>query len=200
MPNHCENDLYIRAPWYGLETTDRAKEADDIQAVLEFIGVTRPEPTFDFNTLIPYPQPWSEMDKDAREFYKIEDTEPNAHDAYKAARARYLAKWGTDKDGYNSGGYEWCCENWDTKWNAYDVARRDYDGHVIVTFKTAWSPPLKVIAALAAKFPHMTFRLEYFERGMQFCGGVTWRAAGEAEEGFPRFSEWKSKYNGERGG
>lgn len=203
MPNHCENDLFIIAPWYGFEDADKAKEAADIQAVLEFIGMTRAEPTFDFNTLIPYPKRWAEMDKDACELYRAAEEEKDPklqRAAYDVAHELYRSKWGTDKDGYNSGGYEWCCEHWDTKWNAYDVARRDYDGNVIVTFQTAWSPPLKVIAALAEKFPHMTFKLEYFERGMAFCGGVTWRAVDEVEDDFSRFSEWKSKYDGNRGG
>lgn len=202
MPNHCENDLYIIGPWYGFEDADKAREQADIQAVLEFIGMMRPEPTFDFNTLIPYAEPWAAMDKDSHEMFSpchaIKDPVKRAA-ALEGARAAYAAKWHTDKDGYNSGGYKWCCDNWDTKWNAYDVVRRDYDGDTIVTFQTAWSPPLKVIAALAAKFPHMTFRLEYFERGMEFCGGVTWRAESETDEDEPRFFEWKAKYHGSRG-
>lgn len=140
MPNHCENDLYISGPWYGFEAADKAREASDIQAVLEFIGMTRAEPTFDFNTLIPYPKLWEEMDQDAREYYRALDEESDPIKraaAYNAARELYQMKWHTDKDGYNSGGYEWCYEHWDTKWNAYDVARRDYDGNVIVTFQTA---------------------------------------------------------------
>lgn len=57
------------------------------------------------------------MDREAEEARKSQE----AWEAYKA-------KWGTDKNGYNSGGYEWCQDAWGTKWNAYAVARRDYCG------------------------------------------------------------------------
>lgn len=45
--------------------------------------------------------------------------------------------------------YDWNCENWGTKWNAYDIhAENNY-----VEFSTAWSAPLPVIAKLALMFP-----------------------------------------------
>lgn len=45
--------------------------------------------------------------------------------------------------------YDWACEHWATKWNAYDIeTETDH-----VQFDTAWSAPHPVIAALAAKFP-----------------------------------------------
>lgn len=41
--------------------------------------------------------------------------------------------------------YGWCCENWGTKWNAYE---RGCDGDTIY-FETAWSAPHPVIEELA---------------------------------------------------
>jgi hypothetical protein len=46
--------------------------------------------------------------------------------------------------------HDWCCEKWGTKWNAYDIERRDQQ---TVRFETAWAPPLPVIKALSEKFP-----------------------------------------------
>jgi hypothetical protein len=165
MPNHCENDLYLRGP------------SADVAAVLAHIGADQTPPKFDFNTLIPYPEPFKSMDDDMKRMGLTTWPAPNDPEraAKLAERSRqqevYKAKWGTMNDGYNSGGYGWCCAAWGTKWNAYEVARRDYDGWVCVTFQTAWAPPRPVIVALATRFPTVTFQLEYFEHGMSFAGG-----------------------------
>ena len=44
--------------------------------------------------------------------------------------------------------YEWCIDNWGTKWNAYED-HCDQNSNTI-TFDTAWSCPLKVLEGLAA--------------------------------------------------
>ena len=41
--------------------------------------------------------------------------------------------------------YDWCCENWGTKWNAEDV---NIDGESI-SMLTAWAPCIPVLAELA---------------------------------------------------
>ena len=45
--------------------------------------------------------------------------------------------------------YSWRIRAWGTKWNAYDIEF----GQNEVSFDTAWSPPVPVIEALAAKYP-----------------------------------------------
>lgn len=45
--------------------------------------------------------------------------------------------------------YDFGCERWGTKWNAYDI--EEVEGGI--KFETAWRAPHPVIAALAAKFP-----------------------------------------------
>ncbi|MFZ1411861.1 MAG: hypothetical protein WAS07_10415 [Micropruina sp.] len=169
MPNHVENDLYITGP-----------EAD-VVAALEFMGVNETPAKFDFGRIIPYPEPYASMDA---EYQAIPDLVGVYRDgpewdaraeARRVATSAYKAKWNTTSDGFNSGGYEWRLNAWGTKWGAYDVKRRDYDNKVIVTFQTAWSPPSDAIfAALAQRFPACSLTLEYFERGMGFCGGASW--------------------------
>ena len=197
MPNHCENDLYIKPSWSGgFDDAAKAAERATVQEVLDFLGAEGEQPTFDFGKLIPYPAEWAAMDAD---YHALGEW---GTDEFHANREAYQSKWHTDKDGYNSGGYEWCIDNWGTKWNAYEVARRDFDGDVIVSFKTAWSPPLPVIAALAERFPHMNFVLEYFEMGVGFYGGVRYTdvdsVAKYSDE--PRVVEWRGEYKGTRGG
>jgi len=61
--------------------------------------------------------------------------------------------------------YDWCVENWGTKWNSYD-------GNVTengIGFNTAWSPPVGVIVALSKRIGK-SLRLIYDEPNMDFCG------------------------------
>jgi hypothetical protein len=200
MPNHCENDLYIQG------------EQADTDALLLHIGMLKPKPEFDFNTLVPYPDPFKTMDDEAEAFGWAK--RPSASDperAFKLAELKkieqaYVAKWGTTNDGFNSGGIEWRHDNWGTKWNAYDVARRDYDGRICVTFQTAWAPPTPIIVALAKRFPTVTISLEYFERGMEVAGGFTCESEDDHWQDEPwkpgvMSSQWELKgYRGKRGG
>jgi hypothetical protein len=111
------------------------------------------ERTFDFDRIIAYPRKYKNMDALAEQWDpKQGGTRP--------------------KDGYNSGGYEWCIEHWGTKWNATDVVIED-DGSsddVVFHFSTAWSPPEPVIQELSRQHPDLTFDLRYFESGMGFNG------------------------------
>lgn len=107
-------------------------------------------------------------------------------------------------DGFNAGGYEWCIANWGTKWGAYNVARRDYGG-ACVTFQTAWGPSKQVVLALHKLFPLCNLHLEFFERGMEFTGGMSALSEDEWYEDSPwqagvASSEWNGKYRGHRGG
>lgn len=52
--------------------------------------------------------------------------------------------------------YEWCYDNWGTKWNACDV----YWGEYEVSFSTAWSPVTDLVKKLAEKFPSV--EMEYY--------------------------------------
>ena len=61
--------------------------------------------------------------------------------------------------------YDWSCENWGTKWNAYDIETND-DGF---SFCTAWTPARPVIERLAFLFPEADFLYTGNEPGCGFC-------------------------------
>jgi hypothetical protein len=63
--------------------------------------------------------------------------------------------------------YGWRSENWGARSNSYEGQVTE-DG---ISFNTAWSPPIPVIAALA-KQVGKPLRLIYDEAGMDFCGEV----------------------------
>lgn len=190
MPNHVENDLYL------------CGKKEDIQRVLLHIGALDVDPKFDCNRIIPYPEAYAQRDAERRAVEKCKcPIERSRLDD------EFVAKYGNSSDGYNTSGYEWCCKNWGTKWGCYELVRRDYHG-VCLTFRTAWSPPAPIIVALAKLFPEVTFRLEYFERGMAFCGGFSCPSKDDyyAEDGASEWmpgvvdDEWREKYGGRRGG
>jgi hypothetical protein len=193
MPNHCHNDLWIEGP------------EEEVAKLLAHVGADKEKPEFDFDKIIAYPELFRKMDDDFPHWCNPDITDRPA------AMAAYTAKWGTEKDGFNIGGYDWCVTNWGTKWNAYEIARRDYDGDVCVTFQTAWAPPRPVIAALHKAFPKCGLSLEYFEQGGAYCGGVTYLSQGDWEDYYEdergpfapgeADEEWYSKeYRGKRGG
>lgn len=68
------------------------------------------------------------------------------------------------------GWYDWCIQNWGTKWSGYDG--RFNDEQTAFSFDTAWSPPLPIIKKLA-EITGQTFILGYIEQGNFFCGKYT---------------------------
>lgn len=58
--------------------------------------------------------------------------------------------------------YDWSCENWGTKWNAYDYDITEDDiADGVIKFDTAWACPLPVIKELSRKFPNDEIELRY---------------------------------------
>jgi hypothetical protein len=155
MPNHCDNDLYVRGK---------------LAIIKEFqlFGATEQE-LLDADRFIPYPEKFKELDA----LYKEQKRE---------------------KDGFNSGGYEWCCENWGTKWGLYDCALLyEKKSSVKYRFLSAWSPPLPVIKKMSELFPELRFTLRYYECGAGFKGVFECKGgAVKADTGGP--------YRGDRGG
>ncbi len=49
--------------------------------------------------------------------------------------------------------YDWCCDNWGTKWNAYSNEQEDED---TIIFETAWSNPEPVMLKLSEMYPEAT--------------------------------------------
>lgn len=93
----------------------------------------------------------------------------------------YMEKFGTVD------WYDWHCQNWGTKWNAYDqhsngITEIDGDNEVIgeIVFDTAWSTPYPVIKKLASMFPEIEIELKWADEDLgsnvgkiKFWGDVT---------------------------
>ena len=171
MPNWCQNELRVSGKRDDL---DRFKEAAKGE-----------NGCLDMNSFIPYPVEYRNQDEICRVF-REEIEEHNRKIMEKMKQMSQEEKeqlwkdnnesWGIKgPDGYNCGGYEWCCDNWGTKWNFCDPCLvvedlDEEDGYLFYEFATAWSPPVPVIKKMGEKFPQLIFELRYFEGSMQFNG------------------------------
>jgi hypothetical protein len=72
----------------------------------------------------------------------------------------------------HSSWYSWSIEHWGTKWNAYDVRIiEQVSDRLIFCFDTAWSPPIPIFHALAARdeVRNLTLELTAFDEGWGFA-------------------------------
>ena len=144
MPNWCECSLTIKG------------EAKELKRFKNFAKEGRR--ILSFNRFVPYPEDFRRRDEEAIEINK------------KIAEGNLSAGLRI-KDGFNSGGYEWCIANWGIKWDTDDNVSVEHDDKsLIYQFDTAWSPPIPVVREMSIKFPLFTFALKYHEPGMQFKG------------------------------
>jgi hypothetical protein len=176
MPNHCETDLTISGP------------ADLVDKCLDqYFTPTSYE--LDCDKVIPYPTQYREMDRIAHEW---EDTQ----------KAKGLSPWdGRPTDGFNSGGYDWCCTNWGTKWGTYEgrglrVMYNTNSGRrkIKLSFTSAWSPPIPVFYALCQMFPELNFVARSFE------SGGAWSSMTSFRRGRVVLDKANKNYRGRRGG
>ena len=67
--------------------------------------------------------------------------------------------------------YDWCVENWGTKWEAGEISITREGQDLFLTFETAWAPPSDAwIEALGAAMPNAGIRLTFSEPGCDFFG------------------------------
>jgi len=193
MPNHCECDLEIQGSRTELKrfmsfARSRYKKGEET-AVL------------DADKFIPYPKKYKDLDKKverASKRFQKKLKESNYDKMSKAEKKKWdeanpNPTWKM-KDGYNAGGYEWCINNWGTKWGIYEAELvESYQREIMYTFRCAWGPCIPVIKAMSKKFPKLNFRLTYFEQGCQF-NGIYICEKGEV------ITDDEGKYFGNRGG
>lgn len=164
MPNWCECELTVSAPREGYKNHFRD-------------SVRGGENPIDVNKILPYPDHYRRLDE------SVQIMRENGVD------------WrDIPKDGFNSGGYEWCVANWGTKWGLCDVfIVKETPRTIKYEFNTAWSPPIALIKKAAEQHPRCTFTLKYWEGGMCFKG--TFQIRGDRV-----LRDIEEKYYGSRGG
>jgi len=192
MPNHCDNDLRITGPSKELKRfKEFAKDDKELLSADKFI---------------PYPEKYKKQDEIAHRNNKLQEDladklekqGKSRTDAWQEANKKYPRM----KDGYNQGGYSWCCDNWGTKWGFYNVelveenyqqGKDDKYSELFYNFNTAWSPAIPVIKKMGKMFPLLEFDLRYFEQGAGY-NGMLLIVKGKVEK------DLSGEYFGDRGG
>lgn len=158
-PNWCTSDLVITGP------------KDSVKRLVEFVkgdekedAETRP---FDFNKIIPYPESLSRMDAYSNKMAKLHAKDKNSPwPSFSGNKCMPI------HDGYNKGGYDWCCKNWGTKWNSrvedFKMKIKGDKAEAYYNMDTAWSPPLPVLDALSRKFPDIEMLVHFVDEGGGF--------------------------------
>ena len=161
MPNHCHN----RVTFYPAGN-DTSKAIEDIKEIKKMF-----EDEECFTQIIPEPD-WANtplMSKDVQGLVydrgKVGELPQYVEDPWK--RLVFKSTGRTDDRWY-----DWRVQNWDTKWDAYDVEVVDPDPeNMEIEFNTAWAPPEAICHALREKYPD-TVCISWFydEPGCELAG------------------------------
>tara|TARA_A100001388_G_scaffold28773_1_gene18490 strand:+ start:18 stop:467 length:450 start_codon:yes stop_codon:yes gene_type:complete len=147
MPNHCHNRVTV----YSANTHDVAK----IKQIFEDENC--------FGQIIPEPD-WANMPLMSNELKFL------GRERGKVGELPVNGRF-QSTDQQDDRWYDWRVQNWDTKWDAYDVVVTDDDPECTeIEFNTAWSPPEAICSALREQYPDVSISWFYDEPGCEIAG------------------------------
>ena len=162
MPNHCHN----RVTFYsgGNDTDESRAQIAKLKQIFEDENC--------FTQIIPEPN-WVDtplMSSDMPKFDwdiakgKVGELPQYVEDPW---RRLVFKSTGIADDRW----YDWRLQNWDTKWDCYDVEVTDDDPDQLeVEFNTAWSPPEAICSAIREQYPDLAISWFYDEPGCEIAG------------------------------
>jgi len=71
--------------------------------------------------------------------------------------------------------YDWAINNWGTKWNANEIHITQCKEENILSYQTAWSPPIEFWEKLTEQYPEVEVYTEFVDEGYCFVGDATIR-------------------------
>ena len=162
MPNHCYNRVTIYGS--GNDTEETREQIAKLKDIFEGESI--------FPQFIPEPD-WPNTPLAESDVRKYSFSEPRGKvgelpvktegafgESYRFASGEADDRW-----------YDWRLQNWDTKWDAYDVNFVDEDPDQFeVEFNTAWSPPEAICSALREQYPAVSISWFYDEPGCEIAG------------------------------
>ena len=159
MPNHCHNRVtFYASPEHNNQIAKIKQMFLDENIFTQII----PEPDW-LNT----PLMSSEVSNFGRDRGKVGELPQYVEDY---AKRLVFKSTGHADDRW----YDWRVQNWDTKWDAYDVVVTDddieYGGQFEVEFNTAWSPPEAICHALREQYEDVSISWFYDEPGCEIAG------------------------------
>ena len=180
MPNHVENQVTLSG------------NEQDIKAL--WVGVKSSESEFDMNKYFPMPSELEdfvsptriltkeEYDEQEKKIANNDLTESEKKFGISRGMTKKMADEFTIKYGC-SDWYSWKCQNWGTKWGAYDIFVSD---EYNFSFDTAWSTPFPSMVKLSELFPNVTISVRYADEDFGHNVGEYTLKGGELiEENIP---------------
>ena len=157
MPNHCHNRVTV----YSANIDDVAKIKkmfEDEECFTQII----PEPDWLNTPLMSSDMPKYDWDKPKG---KVGELPQYVNTDY--GKSLRFVSTGQIDDRW----YDWRLQNWDTKWDCYDVVITDDDPDQLeVEFSTAWSPPEAICSAIREQYPDLSVSWFYDEPGVEMAG------------------------------
>jgi len=148
MPNHC----YNRVTFYSSNEEDVAK----LKKIFEdenCFGQIIPEPDWANTPLMS-----SDVTKYGQDRGKLGEL-PMPDGTFQST-GRRDDRW-----------YDWRIQNWDTKWDCYDLEVLDDDPENLeIGFNTAWSPPEAICNKIREDYPDVSVSWFYDEPGEEIAG------------------------------
>ena len=158
MPNHCHN----RVTFYtATGDDDSVAKIAKIKQMFEdesTFGQIIPEPDWPNTQLLSSDNRWGDKyGNDGELPQTVED--PWTRYVFKSTGITHQ-RW-----------YDWRVQNWDTKWDAYDVVVTDDDPESLeIEFNTAWSPPEAICHEIRDQYPDLSVSWFYDEPGCEIAG------------------------------
>ena len=160
MPNHCHNRVTFYA--HHSDGDESCNQITKIKQIFEDENC--------FGQIIPEPD-WANtplMSSDVKGIVydrgKVGELPQYVEDPWK----RLVFK-STDRT--DDRWYDWRLQNWDTKWDAYDVVVTDDDPDQLeVEFNTAWSPPEAICNEIREQYPYLAISWFFDEPGCEIAG------------------------------
>ena len=149
MPNHCFNKVSIYGS--GNDTDETRAQIAKIKGIFEDEAI--------FTHFIPEPD-WANTPNKDGELPTQPASDNPFHMPFFKSTERADDRW-----------YDWRLQNWDTKWDAYEVSIDDDDPDQLeVSFQTAWCPPDAICHAMREQYPDLSVSWFYDEPGCEIAG------------------------------
>lgn len=175
-------------PNWTTNTIRAEGDEDDIRAFLD--AVKWQDELFDFARLIPMPpllrhtasgsqifdgerhENWFVENPDA-EYWEQRIERPFTNEEKTALAQIGYMNW-----------YDWSVAHWGTKWKACraEIADECLNGsYVVITFATAWAPPLPVFYVMVEKFPALSFTFSWRNEGEREVHSIRYTTTDEED-------------------
>ena len=158
MPNHCHNRVTFYSSGSAPESLEQIAKLKQIFEDENCFGQIIPEPDWANTPLLTSDSHYgTKYGNDGELPQSIED--PWKRLVFKSTGITDQ-RW-----------YDWRLQNWDTKWDAYDVEVTDDDPECLeIEFNTAWSPPEAICHAIREQYPDIDVSWFYDEPGCEIAG------------------------------